>query len=316
MKIRLQVTHDGKPLKAVTLSSDALIGRGKGCNLRIASQQVSRQHCQIKIRSPKVFVEDLKSSNGTLLNGERIPAEKEMPLKNGSVIEVGPLKLVVQIATAAKPAPARVPVDPGEAPTPPAMDQVQKRSAAKPPAVPPPKVVPSTPPPPPKPVAAKPGDSDFSIPISDDDDEQEVTFEVVEPEPESEAVVDPLAATVTEDMMAAELADDDLLPVELSVDVDDRSMPLADDEDEQPMAKAAAADDEQDEEMAAFLAIMDAEDKSSGNDAPAIAEPIDAEDETPKPQSKKKPRRKEPRHEIPADDGESLADFLKQLKDD
>ena len=50
-----------------------LIGRGKDCTLTIIDPSVSRIHTKLSVeRSGTLMVEDLKSSNGTFLNDERI----------------------------------------------------------------------------------------------------------------------------------------------------------------------------------------------------------------------------------------------------
>ena len=49
-----------------------IIGRGEKAHLRPSSDLVSRHHCAIRVRDGKVTIEDLKSRNGTYVNGEKI----------------------------------------------------------------------------------------------------------------------------------------------------------------------------------------------------------------------------------------------------
>lgn len=58
---------------------------------------VSRLHCVIKRVNLKAFVMDLGSSNGTYLNGVRIPPHVETPINHGDVIGLGKLKIQVLI---------------------------------------------------------------------------------------------------------------------------------------------------------------------------------------------------------------------------
>jgi hypothetical protein len=51
------------------------IGRDEGCFLRVASVDVSRQHSQLSPSPRGWLIRDLKSQNGTWLNGVRIVAE-------------------------------------------------------------------------------------------------------------------------------------------------------------------------------------------------------------------------------------------------
>lgn len=72
-----------------------VIGRDKSCHLRPASPEVSKFHCALARSGPALFVRDLKSTNGTWVNGKRIKGT--VRLKDGDVLQVGPLKFLVQI---------------------------------------------------------------------------------------------------------------------------------------------------------------------------------------------------------------------------
>ena len=83
-----------------------IIGRGEKAHLRPSSDLVSRHHCVIRVRDGKVSIEDLKSRNGTFVNGEKI--EGRYVAKAGDKLRVGRLQLEVVIdhavAGAKKPA--------------------------------------------------------------------------------------------------------------------------------------------------------------------------------------------------------------------
>ncbi len=96
MLVRLEVSSNKSKVKRVTLRSDAVIGRGPECNLRIASTQVSRQHCQIIVTDTAVRIRDLGSSNGTFLNGEPLPPNKDVPISSGAQIAIGPVRFVAR----------------------------------------------------------------------------------------------------------------------------------------------------------------------------------------------------------------------------
>ncbi|MEX0701664.1 MAG: FHA domain-containing protein [Planctomycetales bacterium] len=96
MQVRLEVNHDKANVKRVVLRQDAVIGRGKECNLRIASNLVSRQHCRIVLGRDRVFVRDLGSSNGTWLAGVRLPREQDVPLPPGAELSIGGVTFVVR----------------------------------------------------------------------------------------------------------------------------------------------------------------------------------------------------------------------------
>lgn len=56
---------------------------------------VSRLHAVLKLVGDKIVVMDLDSSNGTYVNGVRIPPQVETPLVHGDVIALGKLKIQV-----------------------------------------------------------------------------------------------------------------------------------------------------------------------------------------------------------------------------
>lgn len=49
-----------------------IFGRGSSCDVKILSVGISKEHCEIHIYKDKAMIVDLKSSNGTFLNGVKI----------------------------------------------------------------------------------------------------------------------------------------------------------------------------------------------------------------------------------------------------
>lgn len=96
MILKLKVTDGSNAGKEIIIDKDKfLIGRADECGLRPHSDAISRRHCVI-IKTDKIIgVRDLKSRNGTVVNGEKITGDKR--LRNGDVLEVGPLKFEVVI---------------------------------------------------------------------------------------------------------------------------------------------------------------------------------------------------------------------------
>lgn len=76
-----------------------LIGRDPRCNMRPASESVSKLHCAIIQRDEGVFVRDMKSTNGTFVNNDRI--EGEVLVKDGDLVRVGPLVFALKIRATA-----------------------------------------------------------------------------------------------------------------------------------------------------------------------------------------------------------------------
>jgi predicted component of type VI protein secretion system len=98
MNVRLLVANTSSASKLLRLGPKTLVGRSSDCNLRIASDRVSRRHCLIKVEDQKVTVCDLGSSNGTQLNGETLAPQADVEMTAGSMLVVGPLKFIVQFA--------------------------------------------------------------------------------------------------------------------------------------------------------------------------------------------------------------------------
>lgn len=72
-----------------------ILGRRPDCDLCIPLQVVSRRHCQLSQEESTLKIRDLRSSNGTFLNGQKVDDETEV--KPGDHIQVGPLAFTIQI---------------------------------------------------------------------------------------------------------------------------------------------------------------------------------------------------------------------------
>jgi hypothetical protein len=66
---------------------ETLVGRDLANDITAPDPEVSRRHARFMMRDDSVFVEDLGSTNGTFLNGERISAPQQLRL--GDVITLG-----------------------------------------------------------------------------------------------------------------------------------------------------------------------------------------------------------------------------------
>ena len=72
-----------------------LIGREQDCQLRPNSEMVSRHHCVFNVDEYSVRLRDLGSTNGTLVNGERI--RKDVVLVAGDKVIIGNLEFELVI---------------------------------------------------------------------------------------------------------------------------------------------------------------------------------------------------------------------------
>lgn len=84
-----------------------VIGRGHDCDLVFVDETVSRQHAAIGFRGGRFVVEDLDSSNGTLVGGDRVTVRE---LDHGDRIRLGVVELQV-IIDEREPAPKTYVID-------------------------------------------------------------------------------------------------------------------------------------------------------------------------------------------------------------
>lgn len=81
-----------------------IVGRDPTCDAQIDNLALSRHHCQITWAEGSFKLEDLKSANGTFLNGERIESAS---LRDGDEIRLGKYKLIFHQAEGEPPPPPR-----------------------------------------------------------------------------------------------------------------------------------------------------------------------------------------------------------------
>lgn len=87
--LALRVTRGPNELTGVSvpLTGPVIIGRSPDADLVIADDFVSSTHARVSIAESGPVLEDLGSTNGTLLNGQ--PVTRAMQLGSGDAIELG-----------------------------------------------------------------------------------------------------------------------------------------------------------------------------------------------------------------------------------
>lgn len=95
---QLVYEHEGQRVEVKLSNRPVSLGRGDEADHKLPTKAASRIHAQVFLRDEAWWVEDLGSSNGTLLNNARIT--KPTPLKTGDVITVGECKLTYEGAPA------------------------------------------------------------------------------------------------------------------------------------------------------------------------------------------------------------------------
>lgn len=105
---------EGRKTVVPFVREEITIGRQEGNTIRLTERNVSRRHARLMRQNGHVVVEDLGSSNGTRINGERISGQS--PVKDGDLIQIGDYDLALQsdAAAAARPRTVTAELEPGE----------------------------------------------------------------------------------------------------------------------------------------------------------------------------------------------------------
>lgn len=93
IKSKVPLTHELH--RRYTIYDEAVIGRGKDCDIVINEKFVSIKHAIIWREDDEWYLDDLGSRNGTQVNGQRI--KQEVVLEPQDVISIGGLNFVFDI---------------------------------------------------------------------------------------------------------------------------------------------------------------------------------------------------------------------------
>lgn len=93
--LTVRVVQGPSELKGVSLplSGPVVVGRSPGADIVVGDDFVSGRHARFSPSGAEVLLEDLGSTNGTVLNGQRIAMP--MVVKAGDVVDIGAVRLEV-----------------------------------------------------------------------------------------------------------------------------------------------------------------------------------------------------------------------------
>ncbi len=77
----------------IAIEQDMLVGRHQDAGLVLQAAEVSRKHAALLLQNDQLWVQDLKSSNGTFVNDVRI--EGEVQLHDADIVQFASLKFAV-----------------------------------------------------------------------------------------------------------------------------------------------------------------------------------------------------------------------------
>lgn len=137
----------GQPRRQDFTKAEVTIGRVQGNDIILPKQNVSKRHSRIVVKDGKFIIVDLKSTNGTYVNGRKIASP--MVIKETDKIYIGDFTMTVEASAEMQDAAPDValPPEPPRPAMPPARPAMPSPPTPAPVAVPPP-VVPARPAPP------------------------------------------------------------------------------------------------------------------------------------------------------------------------
>jgi hypothetical protein len=85
------VTSDGKRIE---VTAPFIVGRHEDCDLVLSGSNVSRRHAEIAADADGLFLTDLASTNGTLVNGLPVTSQR---LVHGDIVTIGDHHLRLEV---------------------------------------------------------------------------------------------------------------------------------------------------------------------------------------------------------------------------
>ena len=105
-QLTLVIVEGREAGRELPVGSTTLVGRDPGADLVISDSEVSSRHASFAPADGGITVEDLGSTNGTFVNGQRVTGSQ--PLRAGDRIQFGGTIVEVRAPTAAAPPPGQV----------------------------------------------------------------------------------------------------------------------------------------------------------------------------------------------------------------
>jgi pSer/pThr/pTyr-binding forkhead associated (FHA) protein len=94
IKYGLEVLDGNEPGKIYPIDKARVIIGRKDCDIRLADPEISRRHAAVTLEGNQAQLEDLKSANGTYVEGLKI---EQTSLKPGSAFRLGTHQLIFTV---------------------------------------------------------------------------------------------------------------------------------------------------------------------------------------------------------------------------
>ncbi len=96
MKICLRIQNSSEKPNSLLLTKTTVVGRASDCDLQLNSDLVSRYHCKIFLTGSVALINDLGSSNGTFINGDKLIPKRDTKLTPGCLLSVANINFKVE----------------------------------------------------------------------------------------------------------------------------------------------------------------------------------------------------------------------------
>lgn len=94
MRVVLEIREPGRAPRAYEGRPPLDVGRGRELEVALHDPEVSRRHARFQSQNGIVYIEDLRSRNGTFLNGRRI--REAIEVREGDAVDAGTTRLWVK----------------------------------------------------------------------------------------------------------------------------------------------------------------------------------------------------------------------------
>lgn len=91
--VNLRRNLNFKMHESYSIKEMAYIGRSKRCQVYIDDPYLSKNHARVFLRDGQFYIEDLKSTNGSFLNGRRLP-DHPVKLKDSDKLSFGNISFI------------------------------------------------------------------------------------------------------------------------------------------------------------------------------------------------------------------------------
>ncbi len=89
--------RDGTGREYLLKAGENLIGRDPSCDVLLNDGTVSRRHARLTIEASHAYLEDLGSTNGTILNGAPLAPNERVALAHNAQLQFGSLVLTLEL---------------------------------------------------------------------------------------------------------------------------------------------------------------------------------------------------------------------------